>query len=92
MLANSGLTEELPDGTTRYTELGSAAEIELLLICVGAICPWDMPFFLENHGYASEEEAMEVWEAETDAEALRLLMVIVLRTYRGRFVRSTARH
>lgn len=92
MLANSGLTEELPDGTIRYTELGSAAEIELLLVCIGALCPWNMPFLLEQHGYASEAEAIEMWEAETDDEALRLLRLIVFRTYRGRFLRSTAGH
>jgi hypothetical protein len=92
MLADSGLTEELPDRTTRYTELGLAAEIELLLVCIGALCPWEMPYFLEQHGYASEEEAMDVWEAETDDEALRLLKLIIFRAYAGRFLRSICRH
>ena len=37
MLADSGVTEELPDGTIRYTGLGSTAEIQLVLVCIGAI-------------------------------------------------------
>jgi hypothetical protein len=92
LLADSGLTEELPDGTTRYTEPGSIAEIELLLICIGAICPWEMPHSLEHYGYASEEEALEVWEAESDDEALRLLKLIICRAYARRFLRSISRH
>lgn len=92
MLANLGLTEELPDGTIRYTSLGLAAEIELLLVCIGAFCPWEIPFCLEQHGYISEEEAMEVWHAETEDDALRLLKLIVFRTYRARFLISKTCH
>ena len=79
MLAHSGVTEKLADGTTRYTDPRATAEIELLVVFFGAIHPWDIPFILEKHGYASEEEAMEVWEAETDHEALRLLKLIIFR-------------
>jgi hypothetical protein len=75
MLADSGMAEELPDGGLTYT---LTAEIQLLLVCVGALCPWEMPFFLEEHGHASEEEALEVWEAETEAEALRLLKLLII--------------
>jgi hypothetical protein len=92
MLADSGLTEKLADGTTRYTDLDATGEIELLIVCIGAICPWDIPFFLEKHGYASEEEALEVWEAETDVEGLRLLKLLILRAYANRFVGSTSSH
>ena len=57
MLANSGLTEKLRDGTIRYTELGSPAEIELLLLC-GRHLPVGMPFFLEQHGHASKKRRL----------------------------------
>lgn len=92
MLANAGLTEESSDGTIRYTDLGLAGEIELLLVCIGAFCPWEIPFCLEQHGYISEEEATDVWNAETEDEALRLSKLIVFRTYSERFLRSKARH
>lgn len=89
MLADSGAAKGLPDGRTEYT---LTAEIELLLICVGALYPWDMPFFLEEHGYASEEEALDVWEAETDDEAVRLLKLLAFRAYARRYLRSISRH
>jgi hypothetical protein len=86
MLADSGLTQELPDGTTRFTGLASAAELELLLASTGAICPWDMPLLLNDHGYASEQEAMDVFEATTEDKGLRLLKLLVFRAYAGRFL------
>jgi hypothetical protein len=92
MLADSGVTETLADGTTRYTDPGAIAEIELLVAFIGAIHPWDIPFILKEHGYASEEETLEVWEAETDVEGLRLLKLLILRAYAKRFVRSISRH
>jgi hypothetical protein len=49
-------------------------------------------FFLEEHGYASEEEALEVWEAETDAEGLRLLQLLIIRAYAKRFMFSISHH
>jgi hypothetical protein len=92
MLSDSGLTETLADGTTRYTDPGATAEIEMLLVFIGAIHPWDISFLLEKHGYASEEDALEVWEAETDVEGLRLLKLLILQAYAKRFVRSISRH
>ena len=90
-LAEWGVTEE-SCGTIRYRDPAARPEIELLLSCVGAIEPWDIPFFLEEHGYASEEEAFEVWEADTDAEAYRLLKIVLIRSYFRRFVRSKMHH
>lgn len=92
MMAESGLVEELPDNTRRYTEVGSASEIELLLVCIGVIYLWDMPFFLERHGFASEQEIMEVFVAETEREALRLLRLLIFRAYAKRYLQSTSRH
>jgi hypothetical protein len=93
MLAQTGFTEEVADGSSgavRYT-VRLTPVVELLLVCVGAVEIWDVPVFLLKHGYASEEEADEVWEA-TEAEALRLLRLLLLRAYTKRFVRSTSRH
>ena len=90
MLAQTGFTEEAGDGAVRYTARLTPI-VELLLICLGAIEIWDIPMFLLQHGYASEEEADEVGEA-TEAEALRLLKLLLLRAYTKRFVRSTSRH
>jgi hypothetical protein len=82
MLADSGVTEELSDGTIRYTDPPASADIQLLVAVVGAIYTWDIPSVLEEQGYASEEEALAVWEAETEAEALRLLKLLIIRAYR----------
>jgi hypothetical protein len=90
MLAQTGFTQEEADGAVRYT-VSLTPLVELLLICLGAIEIWDIPMFLLKHGYASEEEADEVWEA-AEAEALRLLKLLLLRAYTKRFVRSTSRH
>ena len=91
MLADSGFTEEVTHDTIRYT-VRVTPEIELLLACIGAVDPWDVPCFLQEHGYASEEEALEVWEAKSEAEAIRLIRLLVLRAYNKRFVRSALRH
>jgi hypothetical protein len=91
-LADSGLTEESANGTIRYTEPSVTPELELLLACIGAIEPWEVPFFLKEHGYASEEEALEVWEAETEAEGLRQLQLLINRAYAKRFVLSISHH
>jgi hypothetical protein len=91
-LAGSGLIEESAKGTFRYTEPSITPELELLLACIGTVEPWDIPFFLEEHGYASEEEALEVWEAETDAEGLRLLQLLIIRAYAKRFMFSISHH
>lgn len=90
-LAEWGVTEELC-GTIRYTDPAASPEIELLLSCIGAIEPSDIPFFLREHGYASEKEALEVWEAETESEAYRLLKIILIRSYFQRFVPSKMQH
>jgi hypothetical protein len=82
MLADSGVTEESSDGRIGYTDPRASADIQLLVAVIGAIHTWDIPFLLEEQGYASEEEAVEVWEAETDAEALRLLKLLIFRAYR----------
>ncbi|MHC2371302.1 hypothetical protein ACVIQT_005950 [Bradyrhizobium diazoefficiens] len=92
MLLDWGLTEELPDQTTRYTEFALEAEIKLLLVCIGAIYVWEMPLFLEQHGFASEQEIMEVFEAETEREALGALRLLILRAYARRYLKSTSRH
>jgi hypothetical protein len=89
MLADSGFTEETTDGSVRYR---LTPDVELLLVCIGAYGTWDIPWILEEHGFASEEEALEVWEAKTEAEALRLLKLLLLRIYTKRFVRSVLRH
>jgi hypothetical protein len=91
MLADSGFTEEVSHETIRYTAR-LTPEIELLLACIGAIETWDIPFVLEEHGYAFEEEAHEVWQAKTGAEGLRLLKLLLLRAYTKRFVRPALRH
>jgi hypothetical protein len=90
MLAESGLTEELPDGTIRYTDPSTSAEIELSVAFIGAICPWDVPFVLQEHGYASEAEALEVWEAETELEALRGLKLLIFRAFQMHAGKPTA--
>jgi hypothetical protein len=90
-LAKWGVTEESCDGI-RYTDPAARPEIELLLSCIGAIEPWDIPFFLKEYGYVSEEEALEVWDADTDSEAHRLLKIILIRSYFRRFIRSKMRH
>lgn len=92
MMAESGLIEELPNNTRRYTEVGSASEIEPLPVCIGAIYLWDMPFFLERHGFASEQAIMEVFEAETEREARRLLKLLIFRAYVRRYLKSTSFH
>jgi hypothetical protein len=92
MLADSGLTgAETTHGSVRHT-VSLTPEIELLLVCIGAYGTWDIPWVLEEHGFASEGEALEVWEAESEIEALRLLRLLLLKAYTKRFVRSVLRH
>jgi hypothetical protein len=84
MLADTGLTEVLPDGTIRYTDPGASAEIELLVAFIGVMYPWDIPLVLKGHGYASVEEALEVLEAGTDSVALWRLKRLIFRAYQKR--------
>jgi hypothetical protein len=91
MLADSGVTEQSDTGAIRFTNSGARAELELLLAAIGAINPWDIPFVLQEHGYASEED-LELCEAETEAEGLRRLKLLIFQAYTNHFVRSISRH
>jgi hypothetical protein len=90
-LAEWGITEE-SSGITRFTDPAARPEIEILLSCIGAYDPWEIPFSLEEHGHASEEEACEVWEADSESEGLRLLKILIFRAYFRRFVQSVTSH
>ena len=91
-LTDSGLVEKTSEGSFQYTKAGTAVSVELLLACIGAIEVWDIPFVLEAYGHASDEEAIEVWQAETEAEALRLLKLLISRAYFSNFISSKRLH
>jgi hypothetical protein len=84
LLADTGLTEVLPDGTISCTVPGASAEIELLLAFIGVMHPWNIPFVLKGHGYASEEDVLGIVEAKTDATALWRLKRLIFRAYAKR--------
>ena len=90
-LRKAGLLEAFDAHSDRFVWPYST-EVELLLSCVGVMSPMDVPFFLESHGYISEDEASDVWEAKDESEALRRVKKLVARAYEQRFVPSNCRH
>jgi hypothetical protein len=92
LLTKWGVFTEEASGALRYTDPAARSDIDLLLSCVGAIHHWDIPFVLEENGYASEEETLEVWEADSESKAYRLLKILLIRAYFRRFVRSATSH
>ena len=92
MMLNSGLLKESAgEAALTYTYPHLFVDVELLLACSGAVGPHTIQF-LEEYGYASEEEVLEVSQARTEPECLQLLQSLIFRAYNERFVRSNSTH
>jgi hypothetical protein len=92
LLDEAGLTEPI-DSSGGYRYVGpNGVELDLLLACIGVCDPFEVPFFLEEHGYISEEEAQSVWASRDERKGSARAKRLVVRTYHECYLKSGLRH